>query len=208
MKTTRSPIACLSLLAVFLCIPLHAAPHPVLSVSPAGIKIGTEATGDFTVPAPLLMMRADDYKGQKPAVTIENETTLLAKYPAGAELRISVQSNTIHYAWSELPEEAFAFRFAMLLPITLANGGTFVLGDKPPTSFPSIKEKQTIANGRAQSFRLKNVTGAGIALATPDAFQEVQDNRVFNWETFVHILTYRFDENSDETSFSIVVTSA
>ncbi|AHF94279.1 hypothetical protein OPIT5_10390 [Opitutaceae bacterium TAV5] len=195
------------LLASLLCIPLHAEPLPGLSASPDGVNIRTTDAGEFTLPAPVLMLRPDDYDGQKPAVTVEDAATLLAKYPSGAELRIGIAQNAVNYTWSGLPDGAFAFRFVTLLPISLADGGTFMLGNNNPAPFPATKEKQTVAKGWARSFRLQNAAGAGFALATPGAFQEVQDNRVFNWEVFAYILNYRFDENSGATGFALTVTA-
>lgn len=183
--------------------PKYAAPE--LSLSNNGLVIDAGAAGTFTLPVPGLRIGATDYSGEQPAFELK-DGTLIAKYPSGAELQMTVanKDKTAAVSFTGVPAGAKAFVFQMHVPIRYSTGGKFVLGKKPPLAFPETKQAQIIGDGWAESFTLADPAGGGFRITTPGDYQQVQDNRLFNWPVFVHIYNYTFASQAGKNSFTFI----
>lgn len=180
---------------------------PTLALTEKGAAIQFGAAGGVTIPVPGLSLGETDYSGEKPSVEKQGDA-LVARYPSGAELRMSVSGgDTISCSFQGVPESARGFVFHTPIPINFSQGGRFILGNKPPADFPEQKEKQIVQDGWAQSFSVISPSGEGYTLAMPGEYQQVQDNRVFNWPVFMHIYSFNFKNQAGKTSFAFKVGS-
>lgn len=201
MKTIHSLLACL----LITPLPVNAGIFS-LSVNSEGVVIECDA-GKFTLNPPNLSLKEDDYEGQKPQINLKNEETLAAKYPDGLEIEITVdkKTNTACYTFSTVPE-AKGLRFGMLIPIKFnQQGGRFAFDDAPLQALPLEKKEQYLFTGSAKRFRLVNVKGEGVAITPPASWQGLQDNRVFNWDTYQYQFLYDFLSYPGKRSLTVLI---
>lgn len=186
---------------------------PQLSITANGVEIDAGPAGKYSLPAPLLRGRADDARGEKPALERKDQT-LIARYSNGAELQIAVSSRegTVTYSYSRVPPAATAFMFQMFVPIRFAGGGRFMLDDKE-TAFPATVQRQIVEAGWGERFGLVDPGGSGFRVSAPRGYQQLQDNRVFTAPVFVYFYNYVFANQPGKRSFafkfgSVETTSA
>jgi hypothetical protein len=180
--------------------------QPKMEISDKGAVIQAGAMGAFTFPVPGLRMGDKDYSGEKAVVEVK-DGVLQAKYPSGAELQMKAAGpQAVAISFSNIPAGAKSLGFPMQLPIQLSSGGRFVLGNKPAAAFPENKDKQIVGDGWAESFTVFDASGAGFRLVVPGNYQQVQDNRVFNWPVFSYI--YNFPLEPGKTGFTVKVEPA
>lgn len=176
----------------------------VVSPDRDGVAIEAVGAGRFVLAAPVLSMHEEDYEGQKPQLALEGDV-LTARYECGAELTIRVNSEeaTADYEFSGVPKTAKGFRFQMLIPLSFNEGGRFAFGDKPPAKIPAAQKEQFLEQGIASRFTIVNGQGAGFTLTAPENWQGLQDNRVFNWQTYAWLYLYDFKKYSGRNDFSM-----
>lgn len=163
-----------------------------LAVNAKGVVIESEV-GQFILEAPNLTLKEDDYNGIKPQLSLKDSDTLVAKYPeSDLEITITIdkENNAARYALSQVPT-ARNLRFFMLVPLKLNKNGTkFSFDDIAFQTLPSEKGSQFLFNGTAKRFRLVNDAGNGFSIAAPASWQGLQDNRLFNWDTYQYQFLY------------------
>lgn len=178
---------------------------PTLVLTEEGVDIRFGAAGGVTLPVPGLSLGEKDYSGEKPSVEKQDDV-LVARYPSGTELRMSVSGdNIISASFQGMPEGARGFVFHTRIPLNFNQGGRFILGAKPPADFPEQKEKQIVLDGWAQSFSVISPSGEGYTITMPGEYQQVQDFRFFNWPTFVHKYSFNFKNQAGKTGFAFKV---
>jgi hypothetical protein len=181
----------LSLLNLGLCLlaPLRAQ-EIKLTLSESGAVVNAGALGDFTVPAPELVTA--DKKELKPTCVLDGNIGVRATYANGFVLKIaaSTTKHTLTYSFDSIPADVTSLKFSTLFPINLNQGGRFALGDKTG-DFPASKAGQFLAHGDADHLDIIHALGEGIRISTPGAYQQLQDNRTWNWNVFAWI--YRYD---------------
>lgn len=193
----------LATLVFCACAPLlSAAEAPVLSASEKGILIDAGATGTYTLPVPGLRLTDDDHKGETGVVDFNGTDTLTAKYPSGAELTMITVGNVVECTFQGVPQGAKGFRFLIPIPIKFANGGRFAIGHKALEPFPEEKDKQLAGQGTGAEFTLMDAMDSGFRILMPMDYQQVQDNRFFNWPVFMHIYNYTFPSHGGKTAFA------
>lgn len=171
-------------------VPLtQAQQSPKLAVEEGGIRIEAGSAGKFLMPVPTLRTSDQDYKGEKAVVEANGSNGLIAKYPSGAQLDITLAGDEVSYRYQNVPGGAVGFQFQTRIPINFNAGGKFALGDKPAEAFPETKGAQIIRDGYAKKFAVMAPSGDGFTIAMPGEYQQVQDNRVFGWSVFMHIYT-------------------
>jgi hypothetical protein len=179
--------------------------EPQLSLSDKGIEIDGGTLGQLIFEVPGLSLGDKDYKGEKAAAECK-DGVVVAKYPSGAELQIKLTGkSSAAISFSNLPSQARSFVFVMHLPIRLGGGGKFALGKKAAILFPETKGKQIVGDGWAESLSVWDSSGTGIRLVMPGDYQQVQDNRVFNWDVFAYIYYFKFSSQQGKSSFTIKV---
>jgi hypothetical protein len=204
MKQLRS-LTLLLWAGLCTALPLTAATPLTFAVSNKGMHIRAGELGELILPAPALTTSKDDHKGQSPAVTVENATTLLARYPSGSTLRISINNDEITYSYADMPPEAIALRFTTRLPINLNRGGRYVLGDKSG-EFPAAFSNQNIASATASQLDIIHPLGQGLHISTPESYHLLQDNRAWNWNIFAWIYVHNLSARRPSHQFSFKVS--
>ncbi|MDF3058282.1 MAG: hypothetical protein K0R17_2497 [Rariglobus sp.] len=177
-----------------------------LSLNNKGVVVDAGALGKIVVPPPEIAT-PDEKKVIKPTYTLDGSGGALATYPDGFVIRIAVSdaSKTITYAYDRIPEGAASFKFSTLLPINLNQGGRFVLGDKQG-EFPVTLGDAFFARGDTGQVDIIYPLGAGIRFSTPTSFQQLQDNRTWNWNVFVWVYYRDLKRYNHETSFTFTVS--
>ena len=192
-------------LAGVLCLGWSAKGAPTASLTEAGWEIDGGTMGKIVFPVPGLRLKEKDYRGEKPVVEVK-DGVLTARYPSGAKLEMKPDgARQVAITVSDLPAEAKGLIFSTHLPIRLAGEGRFVLGSREPVTFPRTKDKQIVADGWAESFSVMDPSGAGLRFHLPGNYQQVQDNRVFNWNIFVHLYYFNFADQSGVNTLKVRV---
>ncbi len=199
-------------LQVFVLALLFAASLPVLHgqdfklmASEKGVVIEAGSAGLFTWPVPKLRMSETDYQGEEATIRREGNDTVVASYPGGMEVRMTVgkADHIIRHTISNPPPSAWGLQFQMQIPIQFRNGGQFAFDRGDFCSFPEKPEKQIVGEATAGDFRAVNPSGVGFSIIAPVKYQQVQDNRVFNWSVFMYFYNYTLagKERTFEVSF-------
>ncbi|PAW76589.1 MAG: hypothetical protein B9S32_14520 [Verrucomicrobia bacterium Tous-C9LFEB] len=179
-----------------------------LAASPEGITIDAGVAGIFTLEAPRLMLKSDDYNAPKPAVTVLDASTAVVRYATGGELTMRVAGSRIAVSYSGIPEEAHALRVMMLIPIRFGQGGQVGLDERALVALPATKKKNFLLQEGGTKLRLVDPSGGGFSLTMAGGFHEISDNRFYNWPTFAYIYTFGFKEHPGQNSFDILVEPA
>lgn len=179
-----------------------------LAMGPEGVVIDAGVAGTFTLDAPGLMLKPDEYNPPKPAVTVQDAKTAVVKYASGGELTIRLAGPRMTFSYSGIPAGAHAFRVMMLIPVRYAQGGQVGMDEQALQSFPATKEKKFILQSSGTKLRLLDPSGGGFSLTTTPGFHEVADNRFYSWPIFAYIYTYQFKEHPGQSSFEILVEPA
>lgn len=197
MKTLLPLTAC-----VVFCASSAPAGDFVLSLTGKGAAIDVPGAGRFVIPAPVLSMAEDDYKGQDPQLEIENGV-LVARYESGAELRIRVPAAepAVEFEMSGVPAGAKGFRFQTIIPLEFNQGGRFAFGDRELAPIPEAPKGQFLQQGTAGRFVLVDALGHGFTVTTPESWQGLQDNRQFNWPAYAWLYLYDFKKHAGQNSF-------
>lgn len=176
-----------------------------LLASEKGVLIDAGSAGPFLWPAPKLRMTETDYQGVEATIRKEENNTVVAAYPGGMEVRMTVgkADHTIRHTISNPPASAWGLQFQMQIPIQFRNGGQFAFGPGDLHSFPEKAEKQIVGEATARDFRLVNPLGAGFSIRMPVDYQQVQDNRVFNWSVFMYFYNYTFASQGSTFEISL-----
>ena len=183
-----------------------AARAATLTTTPDGVSIHAGVLGEFDWNVPVLMMKSDDYTGQKAAVTVVDPAHFTATYPCGATLQAGITGSEVKYTYAKVPRGAFAFRFDLIIPLKFNQGGRFGFGDAPLAPFPGEKDKTFLHQDNGTVFRLVDSLGNGLTLTSPFGWQELADNRAFNWSVFRYSESFRFNDK-DQGSLAFQAAS-
>ena len=149
-----------------------------------GIAIDLNSGGIFTLTYPKLM----GLKPDKP-VSVDNVTSTLThlKYVDGISAVVKLDQNeNVKVDFDNLNDQVKTARLEMLIPIGMAKGGKFSIGNESLKPFPSEKQaKPFLYQGNNESLTLTHQTGPGFKLTMPKyGYQQLQDNRHWNWNIF------------------------
>lgn len=178
-------------LLLALCVAVSLTAQTVkLSITERGVVVNAGAIGNLTVGPPSIALPGN--QDLKPTFTPDGSGGARATYPDGSVLRVAVseRDGTITWHLDQVPADAVAIKLSTHLPINLNRGGRFVLGDKTG-EFPASLGDQFLAHGDAGRLDVIHPLGEGLRFATPTVYQQLQDNRKWNWNVFAWI--YRYD---------------
>lgn len=179
------------------------------SLTDKEILIDAGVAGKFGIKLPALT-------GLKPASPLEatlsaDRKSMTLKYAGGATGKIALTSEqAVTFSLATLPAEAKKFRIEMMVPISYASGGKWSVAGGAPTPFPADKpEKAFLYQGHAQSFTVVHPSGAGFTLGgfEQGAFQQLQDNREWNWSIFGWWLETPLPAGNDAPVFTFTLAA-
>lgn len=214
-RATIFPIVChlaigIVALAVVPSIPA-AEPKPAIALRPAAegvaIEAGTFGTFQLTYPA----LRSAEGKIVHPRVEAKPErANATVHYTDGAGVKISIVDHTrVQLVFDKLPADVKSFEMTMHVDIAFSQGGTWQIAEtKAP--FPRGKpQKPHLFQGNGTNFVITSALGQRLSILTPDyAFQQLQDNREWNWAIFEWKFIAPLDRDRLEQSLSIEFDAA
>lgn len=189
------------LVAVFFT--LSAAFGTDLKVTPAGIELQAGSLGSFTLTYPEFLDAGSSVIQKQTQVTL-NPQGAKVSYVGGTECEVSISQDEITLRFSGVSSDVKSWRVTTLIDIAFAKGGTWKLGETDG-AFPVNKPKvpQLISqNGTA--FSIQNAQGNSFAIQTPDyAFQQLTDNREWNWAVFHWLCIVPYAADRNEVKFKV-----
>ena len=173
-----------------------------LQLGETGVTIDGGSMGTFTLPYPQLATNSAAGKPETPVQkrVMGNKATL--SYPCGVSVEISIGSDKkVTYRFSGRQEVIENFRVGeLLIPPNYMDGGKWRIGAGDMKPFPAEKpDSPFLFQGNATAFEFSGVDGKRIRIDLPPySFQQLQDNREWNWKTFAWWFHTPFDQNRAE----------
>jgi Domain of unknown function (DUF1083). len=177
-----------------------------LSLKESGAIIHAGVLGDLTLQPPSLI--TTDKQELKPSFYVDfaNSDTGHATYANGFTVTMTVSNGALEVRFPDPPPEITTLKFFMLLPLNLNQGGRYVLGAKSG-EFPAEKTPGNLAYGDAERFEVLHSLGEGIAITAPLTYQQLQDNRNWNWDTFGWSMRYDLRRHRGKNNFVFEVST-
>jgi len=167
-----------------------------------GISNGTAGQLDLNLPTILV--------GDKSIASTETKLAADAKslditYPDGTTANIAQSGKEITISFKDLPKGATAFKIDSLIPFNYSNGGTYSIGGEIAKPFPKEKPaKPFLYQGNASTITLIHPTGTDLHITLPPfSYQQLQDNREWNWSIFGWMMTGPLAPDETNQSFTI-----
>jgi hypothetical protein len=170
-----------------------------LTATNAGIRIDAGAFGRFVLSYPLLDVgQAEPLKPL--AETIAGSGATL-KYVGDVRVGVVIGADgviTVHF--ENAPATLKTYRMAMLIDFGFTEGGTWRVGGDDAHAFPKIKpDKPHLYQGNISKFALTNFEGIALTFEIPPySYEELTDNREWNWKIFNWMFVAPFDKNNPQ----------
>lgn len=168
-----------------------------LSCSGDGVVIEAGTFGTFTLTWPQL--EPDGGNRLKPVEQNPAGKQATLKYAGGAEVQVTIADDgTITYAFRNPPANLKSYRMDMLIDFSFHAGGKFTIGDGDARPFPAAKPATPfLYQGNATTFKLTNFEDRSLFFTAPAySFQQLQDNREWNWSIFAWMFIAPFDHHN------------
>jgi hypothetical protein len=182
---------------------------------PFGVKLGEGAisisagtAGSFSLTYPALVTKGDKRAGPAQIARDADGVTLI--YAEGAKGHVKLDKTTLKIAFSGLPADAKQFRMEMLIPINFGGRGTYAVGGAAARTFPVQKPaKPFLYQGNVDRFEIVHPTGPGFSISIPPySYQQLQDNREWNWPIYDWWFASPFAEGNPHPEFSVRIARA
>lgn len=157
-----------------------------ITILEEGIQIDGGTMGLFTLSFPTLTDSTQ--KTVHPEIEKrvgDNKASI--RYEGGASLEINVNdAGEVTLAFADVPMDVQSFNGRMILSKSFGDGGSWKMDDGPETPFPNEKPaKPHLYQGHSRTLTLKGVEGGALTITTPQyTFQQLADNREWNWNVF------------------------
>jgi hypothetical protein len=158
-----------------------------LRLSGEGLAIEAGSAGKFTLTYPVFVgAKWDDVCKPIEATVLGNSAML--KFDDGARVELTLQpgEGTLTLTPVNVPAGVKSLRAGMLIDFSYAAGGSWKIGDGKDTPFPAQKPpKPHIYQGNAETMTLRNAAAGALTVQVPPySFQQLTDNREWNWNIF------------------------
>lgn len=176
-----------------------------VSLSDQGIKAEAGNLGQFTISFPSLLSDAQD-KTYQPIEKSVAGPKAIVKYAGGGTVTISRQSDdTVVFDCTGLPVEVRKLRLEMFIDFGFNEGGTWQTEGGQPVPFPKQKpEKPFLFQGNNSSLKLTSAQGKTLSFGLPPyTFQQLQDNREWNWAIYQWVAYLPFDPANPHLTLKI-----
>ncbi len=194
----------LALLASILAVTAPAR-CATLGTGPEGITIDAGSMGQFTLQYPELMNEAKQTPHKLVGKFPAGKTAAL-QYDGGAQIAVATaDTGDFTLELSNVQGDVKWLRMTMLISLGFSQGGRWKIAD---TEKPFPKEKPAapkLFQGHATTFQLTDNQGKSLAITTPPfAFQELTDNREWNWGIFEWRFLVPFERNAPTYKLKVV----
>lgn len=176
-----------------------------VSLTDQGIQAEVGNLGQFTISFPNLLSDAQD-KTFKPIEKSVTGAKASVKYAGGGTVTISKQADdTIAFVCAGLPTEVRKLRVEMFIDFGFNEGGTWQTGGGQPVPFPKQKPEQPfLFQGNNSSLKLTGAQGKTLSFGLPPyTYQQLQDNREWNWAIYEWVATLPFDPANPHLTLKI-----
>ena len=179
-----------------------------LKMTPQEITVDAGSLGSFALSYPVLLNAAHK-PVYKPIEVKADGGTATARYAGGGQISASFAGGELVLKLANLPAEVTHFEMDMLIDIGFSKGGSWKCGEKSG-EFPRAKPANPhLFQGNCTTFQLANAQGQTLALRVPDyAYEQVTDNREWNWPIFAYKITVPFDQYHLEQKIAISEAAA
>ena len=111
--------------------------------------------------------------------------TAQVTYAQEGSAQVTVSAECIAVSFDKIPAGLKETVFELLIPLSYAEGCRWTIKDKSG-AFPSVKKSVKLYQGNAGDFSVQSAGEARLAMLMPETYswQELQDNREWNWDTF------------------------
>lgn len=205
MSARHSGTAILCCLACGLALapPLHGARFLLDS---DGILVDAGELGTFIIAPPTL--ETDNGRELRAVVSLDSNGGMQSTFENGMSVDAMFSESGDRVTWriANTSRDAVVLKFTTLLPINWNQGSRFILGSEEG-EFPMQFGPQMLAHGESEHLEIIHPLGIGISITTPGAYQQIQDNRAWNWNTFAWIFRYELRRHPGETEFSFSVSA-
>jgi hypothetical protein len=149
-----------------------------------------------------------DKKELKPTYTLDGTGGARVAYPNGFVLKIAASNTdkTVTYSFDQPFTGLDSIKFTTMFPINLNKGGKYAMGAMTG-DFPASLNGQFLAQGDAGHLDIIHPLGGGIRFTTPAAYQQLQDNRMWEWTVFAWIYRYDLKRYPGQNRFSFKVST-
>ncbi len=191
----------LSLWAVVALV--AAAPAAEVSLTPDGIAIACGPLGSFRLSWPTLL--AGPKSHQPVDRRVEGRTATLG-YEGGATVTVRLEGGKVTLTPQRLPADVKNVRQEMLIDFGFADGGRWETPDQA-AEFPASKPAQPhLYQGNSNRLTLTDRQGRALSLLAPQySYQQLTDNREWNWKIFAWFYIAPFQNGQAAT---VSITSA
>ena len=116
---------------------------------------------------------------------------------------------TLSFHFSALPDDVKKIRFDLPLPLALNQGGAFAIDQRKAVAFPAATTPDAfLFKGNAKRLVIKPGVGDAFAINIEHGWQQVQDNRVWNADTFAWMATADLPRvNGNESYYTIRIAA-
>jgi hypothetical protein len=157
-----------------------------VTLTERGLVIAAGAgLGTLTLDYPALTGAGGSQRRAPDTVTVNGNAATLG-YPGGAQLTVTLAPDgaaQIHA--TQLADGDKGLSLNMVLPAALAGKAKWSIKDSPARLLPAEKGADAFLwRGDATRFSLADAAGQGVSLVIEHGYQQLQDNRVWNTDTF------------------------
>jgi len=196
----------LLLLPAFFFLPAHAA---TLALKDSGISVTTgtaQLKATFAWPHLLGANQKESHKIFDKTLAGDSATL---KYEGGGSAVVTIRPDgTIRIEFADIPYDVKFFATSTLLSFGLSDGGKWRFDDRPWQPFPAEKpDKPHLFQNNSRRFAMSAADGGSLEFSLPAySYNELLDNRAWNWKTFAWKIKVPF--NPDSPVAEIKVDSA
>ncbi|HEX2948782.1 MAG TPA: hypothetical protein VHV83_04325, partial [Armatimonadota bacterium] len=179
-----------------------------ITLTDKGVSITGGAATDYLFENPVII--TTDKREIKTNEARMDGEVLRLRYQQGTEAELRVQNqNTLTITFSNA-STVQSFRMSMLLPFALNQGGKWRAGDREAVAFPMEQPKSPfLFQGNTASFGFVDMQGKGLSFSMPAwTYNQLQDNRTWNWKIFQWYVTCGLDKNNPKPSFAMTIADA
>ena len=156
-----------------------------VSLASRGVSITTPADGQFVLDYPSLTDATQQPTSPTNVAVSKNKASM--RYANGARLAVTFENCAVMLHFTGLPADAKGLRMDMTLPITFKYGQWQMDGAKPQPFPAQFAGEQFVFKGNPQPVKLIGPHGGAFTLSMPYGWQQMQDNRKWNTDSFAYM---------------------